>query len=91
MQSAFKYIPLALTMLLLAVLPFQGHSQSITNSSYKTIGQIRSDGTIQDASYRTLGYIKSDGTVQDASYRTVGYAKGISRKWAAYYVFFSPF
>ena len=50
-------------------------AQTLTDSNYRTVGYIKSDGTIQDASYRTIGHIKSDGTVQDASYRTVGYVK----------------
>ena len=47
-------------------------AQSITDGSYRTIGFIKSDGTIQDAHYKTIGFIKSDGTVQDGSYRTIG-------------------
>ena len=28
------------------------------NGSYKTIGYVKSDGTVQDASYRTIGYAR---------------------------------
>ena len=71
MSTLFKSLMFAL--LLLAAIP--GQAQKITNSNYQTVGQIKSDGTIQDKSYKTVGYIKSDGTVQDASYKTIGYLK----------------
>ena len=71
MSRLFKIFLFA--FLLLAALT--GYAQTITNSSYQTVGHIKSDGTIQDKSYRTVGYIKSDGTVQDGSYRTIGYIK----------------
>ena len=52
------------------------YAQRISDSGYRTIGYIQSDGTIQDASYRITGHFKSDGTIQDSSYRIVGYLKG---------------
>ena len=58
------------------------------DESYRTVGHIKDDGTIQDSSYRTIGHVKDDGTVQDESYRTIGHAKDIPRKWAAFYFFF---
>ena len=100
MSRYFK--PLILALLLLAAIP--GYAQTITNSSYQTIANIKSDGTIQDKSYRTVGHIKSDGTVQDANYSTIGHVKdgriqdanyrtiahydGIKAKWVAFLVFF---
>lgn len=45
----------------------------IEDSSYSTIGTIRSDGTIIDSSYSTLGYIDEDGSVENSSYSTIGY------------------
>lgn len=63
-------------------------AQQITDSGYRTVGYIKSDGTIQDSNYHTVGYVKSDGTVQDSNYRTIGYARGIPLKWAAFYFFF---
>ena len=50
-------------------------AQRITDSSYRTIGHIKSDGTVQDGSYRIIGHIKRDGTVQDSSYRIIGHIK----------------
>ena len=58
------------------------------DGSYRTIGHIKSDGTVQDGSYRTIGYVKSDGTVQDSSYRTIGHASGVKKEWAAFCFFF---
>ena len=63
-------------------------AQRMQDGSYRTVGYIKSDGTVQDGSYRTIGYVKKDGTVQDASYRTIGYARDIPRTWAAFYFFF---
>ena len=80
---------LAAAALLLGPAAFTDASaQHITDASYRTVGHIKDDGTIQDDSYRTVGHIKSDGTVQDASYRTIGHAKGIPTAWAALYFFF---
>jgi hypothetical protein len=61
----------------------------VQDSGYRTIGHIKSDGTVQDSGYRTIGHVKSDGTVQDASYHTIGHANGIPLRWAALYFFFS--
>ena len=58
------------------------------DASYRTVGHIKDDGTVQDSGYRTIGHIKPDGTVQDAAYRTIGHAKDIPLKWAAFYFFF---
>lgn len=71
MSTLSKYL-MSVLLLLVSV---AGLAQKITNSSYQTIGHIKSDGTIQDKSYKIAGHIKSDGTVQDASYRTIGYVK----------------
>lgn len=71
MSRLFKL--LLLSSLLLAAIPLR--AQTITNSNYQTVANIKSDGTIQDKSYRTVGHIKKDGTIQDASYRTVGHIK----------------
>jgi len=63
---------------LMALLMLSGavsYAQDLRDASYRTLGYIKSDGTVQDASYRTVGHIKSDGTIQDASYRTVGYIR----------------
>jgi hypothetical protein len=30
----------------------------VQDASYRTLGYVKSDGTVQDASYRTLGYAK---------------------------------
>jgi hypothetical protein len=64
------------TLFLFGLLTFSlsGFSQRIQNSSYETIGYIKSDGRVQNSSYQTIGYIV-DGRVQDASYRTIGYIK----------------
>ena len=64
-----------ISICLLALGSLACNAQRITNSSYNTIGYIKSDGTIQDGSYRTVGYIKSDGTVQNSSYNTIGYIR----------------
>ena len=64
-------------------------AQRITDSGYRTVAHIKSDGTVQDASYRIIGHIRKDGLVQDASYRTIGHADGIPLKWAAWLFFFS--
>ena len=50
-------------------------AQKITDTGYRTVGYIKSDGTIQDCGYHTVGHIKSDGTIQDASYKTIGHVK----------------
>ena len=63
--------------------------QAVRDGCYRTVAHIKSDGTIQDASYGVIGHVKDDGTVQDTSYRTIGHAGNISRKWAAFYFFFS--
>ena len=64
------------------------HAQKITDGSYRSVGYIKADGTVQDSSYRTIGHVKDDGTVQDASYRTIGHAKDLPKEWAALYFFF---
>ena len=45
-----------LLALLGALLCGEAYAQRVTNSSFQTIGYIKSDGTIQDSSFRTLGY-----------------------------------
>lgn len=83
-----QLLPILLTLVLLLA-GQSAAAQKITDSGYRTVAYIKSDGTIQDGSYRTVGYVKSDGTIQDASYRTIGYARDIPRRWAAFYFFFS--
>ena len=84
-----KHLQIILTTILALVCAGgAAHAQKISDSSYRTVAYIKSDGTIQDGSYRTIGYIKSDGRVQDGSYRTIGYARGIPMQWAAFYFFF---
>lgn len=50
-------------------------AQQVTDGGFKTIGYIKSDGTVQDAGYRTIGHIKSDGTIQDGGFKTIGHVK----------------
>ena len=50
-------------------------AQKVSDSGYRTVGFIKSDGTVQDSGYRTVGHIKSDGTIQDSGYRTIGHVK----------------
>ena len=69
-----KFLALILIQAL-CLLSGAAFAQSITDGSYRTIGFIKSNGTIQDASYKTIGFIKSDGTVQDGSYRTIGHIR----------------
>ena len=64
------------------------YAQRITDSGFRTIAHLKSDGTIQDASFKVSGYFKKDGTIQDSSFRTIGHADGIPMKWAAYFFFF---
>ena len=65
-----------LILILLAVLSYNTlMAQIITDSGYRTVGYIKSDGTIQDSGYHTVVHIKSDGTIQDASYKTIGHVK----------------
>lgn len=51
------------------------NAQKISDSGYRTVGYIKSDGTVQDSAYKTIGHIKSDGTIQDSSYKTIGHLK----------------
>lgn len=57
------------------VIAFAGSalSQTIEDSSRRTIGYISSSGTVEDSSRRTLGYINSNGSIEDSSRRTLGY------------------
>ena len=73
MMKTVYTILFSLCMLLLSA---GAYAQRISDSGYRTIGYIQSDGTIQDASYRITGHFKRDGTIQDSSYRIVGYLKG---------------
>ena len=63
-------------------------AQRVTDSGYRTVAHIKSDGTIQDAGYHTIGHIKKDGTVQNASYHTIGHAPDIPLAWTAFFFFF---
>ena len=47
----------------------------VTNSSYSTLGYIRSNGTVENSSHSTIGYIKFDGTVENSSHSTIGYVR----------------
>ena len=72
-----RFTPL-LYLLPTLVLLMAGQSaaaQRITDSGYRTVAYIKSDGTIQDGSYKTIGHIKSDGTIQNASYSTIGHVR----------------
>ncbi len=85
-----KIIVLLLSLCALCIAT-EAAAQHITDSGYRTVGHIKSDGTIQDASYkivghlkddkvqdasyRIIGHIKDDGTIQDASYRIIGHVK----------------
>lgn len=66
------------------------NAQKISDGGNRTVGYIKSDGTVQDSGYRTIGHVKKDGTVQDASFRTIGHAKDVPMAWAALYFFFMP-
>lgn len=49
-----------LILILMAVLSYNTlMAQIITDSGYRTVGYIKSDGTIQDSSYRTIGHAKN--------------------------------
>ena len=61
-----KHIAHIILFVVLLGLAISAHAQTITDSGYRTVAHIKSDGTIQDSGYRTIGHIKSDGTVQDA-------------------------
>ena len=82
-----RFLTILFTVLLSCLLC---NAQKISDSGYRTVGFIKSDGTVQDSGYRTIGHVKKDGTVQDASYRTIGHAKDIPMEWAALYFFFKP-
>ena len=45
-----------LSVLLLASSSAIAQSYRVTDGGYRTVANIRSDGTIQDASYRTIGH-----------------------------------
>ena len=47
----------------------------VSNSSYSTLGYIRSNGTVENSSHSTIGYIKMDGTVENSSHSTIGYVR----------------
>ena len=68
-------LPSIILIIILLSLATGVKAQRVTDSGYRTVATIKSDGTIQDSSYKTIGYIKSDGKIQDASYRTIGYLK----------------
>jgi hypothetical protein len=74
---ANRYLMRKLILILIAifaaVLPLC--AQQVTDSGYRTVAHIKSDGTIYDSSYRTIGHINRDGTVYDGSYRTVGHLR----------------
>lgn len=76
------------SLLIFLALAMPLNAQRITDAGYRTVGYIKTDGTIQSSSYKTIGHIKKDGTVQDASYRTIGHAGDIPMRWAALFFFF---
>lgn len=51
-----KTILLLITALL--GLSFTAGAQSVSDGSYRSLGTIKSDGTVQDGSYRTIGYAR---------------------------------
>lgn len=54
-----KHLQVILTTLLaLMCAGGAAHAQKISDSSYRTVAYIKSDGTVQDGSYRTIGYAK---------------------------------
>ena len=59
--------------LMIAVPNLEMTAQTISNSSYSTIGHIDSDGTIRNSSYSTIGHIDSDGTIRNSSYSAIGH------------------
>ena len=63
----------------------------VSNSSYSTLGYIRSNGTVENSSHSTIGYIKMDGTVENSSHSTIGRLRGTNNRTviaAAFYFFF---
>lgn len=57
LRSLYLLITLALLGLSLSA-----GAQTLKNSSYQTVGHIKSNGTVQDGSYRTIGH--ADGIPQ---------------------------
>ena len=51
-----KRLLTALLVLCPLLLGTEAQAQRITDSSYRTIGHIKGDGTVQDASYRIIGH-----------------------------------
>ena len=45
----------------------------VRNGASVFLGDIKSDGTIQDKSYNAVGFLKGDWVVQDKSHNTIGY------------------
>ena len=54
---------------------WQALNVEVTNSSYSTLGYIRSNGTVENSSHSTIGYIKSNGEVENSSHSTIGYVR----------------
>ena len=52
----------------LLLLSIGAYAQRISDSGYRTIGYIQSDGTIQDASYRIVGHADGIPLYQAAYY-----------------------
>ena len=52
MKKTFAFFLILMSCLLSGT----AFAQSITDGSYRTIGFIKSDGTIQNANYRTIGH-----------------------------------
>ena len=44
----------------------------VSNSSYSTLGYIRSNGTVENSSHSTIGYFRS-GDFENSSHSTIGY------------------
>ena len=51
-----KRVLLILMLFLADIMSYEAQAQKITDSAYRTVAHIKSDGTIQDASYRTIGH-----------------------------------
>lgn len=44
------------SLLIFLALAMPLNAQRITDAGYRTVGYIKTDGTVQDASYRTIGH-----------------------------------
>ena len=58
MSQRKRILLLTLILTFWASLSSEAYAQRVTNGSYQTIANIKSDGTVQDSNYRTIGYAK---------------------------------